>query len=211
MIQRDYWDSVAETKEFTLPFPHQQFGTLVSRDARILDVGCGYGRTLHELAQFGYTSLTGIDFSSAMIERGHRVHPELQLIVAEGDGMPFEPASFDAVILFAVITGNYRNADQDAIIGNISRILKPGGILCCNDFLLNDDQRNLERYARYADTYGTYGVFELPDGGIVRHHTPERIAEMVGGFTSLHYEETCFTTMNGNRSRGFTFIGRKKP
>ena len=209
MIQRDYWDSVAEQKEFTLPFPHQLFSFLVSRNARILDVGCGYGRTLHELSLHGYANLTGVDFSSAMVERGRRVYPDLRLMVAEGSVLPFEPASFDAVILFAVITGNSRDTDQDAIIEEISRILRPGGILCFNDFLLNDDQRNLERYARYADTYGTYGVFELPDGGIARHHTPERIAELVSGFTRLHYEETVFTTMNGNRSRGFTFIGRR--
>ncbi len=29
----------------------------------ILDVGCGYGRTLHELHENNYENLTGVDFS----------------------------------------------------------------------------------------------------------------------------------------------------
>jgi len=109
--------------------------------------------------------------------------------------------------LFAVITGNYRSEDQIKLVNNIREILKPGGIISVNDFLLNDDQRNLERYEYYREKYGVYGVFELPDGGVVRHHTKEWIMELLQGFTQLHYTETEFTTMNGNISKGFVYLG----
>jgi SAM-dependent methyltransferase len=228
MDQKDYWDKAAETKEFTLPFSFELFshwagsgrsGRIPSEQVRaqsqsdldipVLDIGCGYGRTLQELYEIGYCRLTGIDFSSRMIARGRDLFPHLDLRTASGGSLPFSDASFGAVIIFAVVTGNYRDADQDLLMAETFRVLKPGGIVYLCDFLLNHDQRNLERYARFADTYGTYGVFELPDGGIVRHHTRKRAEALVQAFTVLHFEETVFTTMNGNRSNGFTCIARK--
>ena len=53
MNQRDYWDSVSEKKEFTTPFQAEAFAKYVGKDALIVDVGCGYGRTLNELQQLG--------------------------------------------------------------------------------------------------------------------------------------------------------------
>jgi len=207
--QRGYWDKVAHEKSFTLPFDHSNFSTYMKKEDAILDIGCGYGRIVHELDQNGYTNLTGIDFSERMIQRGKQLYPDLNLLTGGGEALPFPGASFDAAILFAVITGNYRSEDQIRLIQNIWDTLKPGGIIAVNDFLLNDDQRNLDRYAYYQETYGLYGVFELPDGGVVRHHTREWIKELLRNFTQLHYAETEFTTMNGNISKGFVYLGRK--
>jgi SAM-dependent methyltransferase len=207
--QRVYWDKVAYEKSFTLPFDFSKFNEFVKKDASILDVGCGYGRVLHELDENGYTKLTGIDFSEKMIQRGKQLYPDLNLMPGVGEALPFPEASFDAVILFAVITGNYRSEDQIRLIQNIGEVLKPGGIIIVNDFLLNDDQRNLERYAYFQKRYGLYGIFELPDGGVVRHHTREWIKELLQGFTQLQYTETEFTTMNGNISKGFVYLGRQ--
>ncbi|MDR1613067.1 MAG: hypothetical protein LBT97_09845 [Planctomycetota bacterium] len=75
--------------------------------------------------------------------------------------------------------------------------------------MLNADPRNQERRRRFAPKHGTYGVFELPDDAVVRHHAPERVGEIVGRFEPLHRQRTVFATMNGNRSNGFTFVGRK--
>ena len=44
-------------------------------EKRVLDVGCGYGRTLDELYQMGYCNLIGIDFAESMINRGRRQFP----------------------------------------------------------------------------------------------------------------------------------------
>ena len=54
MEQKDYWNSVSETKQFTTPFQTNEFANHLSRNAVILDVGCGYGRTLDELYCLGY-------------------------------------------------------------------------------------------------------------------------------------------------------------
>lgn len=67
---KKYWDEVANSKEFTTPFKKEEFLNLVSMESKILDVGCGYGRTLNELYQLGYKDLIGLDFSTGMIEEG---------------------------------------------------------------------------------------------------------------------------------------------
>lgn len=206
---KDYWDSVSETKQFTTPFQADAFAQYVNTDARILDVGCGYGRTLNELYHMGHRNLTGIDFSKGMIERGKKQFPYLNLLVKEKDSIDFPDNHFDAVILFAVLTCIPSEAEQKKLIAEIRRVLKPGGILYINDFLLNTDERNISRYEKYAKEYGTYGVFELSEGAVLRHHEENYIHELTEAFEEKRFERLTFTTMNGHRSNGFFYIGEK--
>lgn len=207
MIQKDYWDSVAEKKQFTTPFQSGELCKYLNMNSRILDVGCGYGRTLDELYQMGYHNLLGIDFAEGMIQRGKRQFPYLDLRLKETSAIDLPDHSVDAVILFAVLTCIRSNEEQKDLITEIRRVLKPGGILYVNDFLLNTDERNLNKYQKFADKYQNYGVFELPEGAICRHHSEEWIRELLSGFQELRYEPLTFTTMNGNISNGFYFIG----
>lgn len=211
MEQKDYWNRAAADKEFTTPFQLDAFEKYVARDALVLDVGCGYGRTLDELYRAGWRSLIGIDFSEAMIERGRAAYPHLDLRVkrsAEKIDLPDE--SVDAVILFAVLTCIRTNDEQRRLIAEILRVLRPGGILYVNDFLLNADERNTARYEKFKDKYGAYGIFELPECAICRHHDERWIKELLHCFRELEYSCLTFTTMNGHKSNGFYFIGRVK-
>ena len=208
MEQKEYWNNVSEKKEFTTPFQAEEFTKYVGPESRILDMGCGYGRTLDELYHCGYRNLIGIDFSSGMIERGKSLFPYLDLRVKEDSRIALPDASVDAVILFAVLTCIQSNEEQLNLIQEIKRVLVPGGILYVNDFLLNNDARNLARYEQYKDTYGIYGVFELPEGAVCRHHDESWIKELLSDFAVLKYNRLTFTTMNGHQSNGFYFIGR---
>ena len=207
MRQDEYWNSVSEKKEFTTPFQSEAFSKFVSKDQVILDVGCGYGRTLNELYQNGYNKLIGIDFSSGMIERGKQQFPYLDLRVKQDESIALPDKSVDAVILFAVLTCIRKNEDQIQLLREIKRVLKPHGILYVNDFLLNTDERNLSRYEQFEEIYGTYGVFELPEGAVCRHHDERWIKQLLGDFSELEYQHLTFTTMNGHKSNGFYFIG----
>lgn len=209
MEQKTYWNSVSDTKNFTTPFQFKAFSKLVDQDAAILDVGCGYGRTLNELYQHGYHNLTGIDFSQGMIERGHKEYPYLDLRVKSDASIAFPDQSFDAVILFAVLTCIIKNEEQQNLIKEIRRVLKPDGILYVNDFLLNTDQRNLDRYEAYKDKYGTYGVFEQPEGAVLRHHSEEWIRQLLSDFHTEEFSHLTFRTMNGHTSNGFYCMSRK--
>lgn len=209
MEQKKYWNTVADKKEFTTPFHFQEFSKFVCKDAVILDVGCGYGRTLEQLYQNGYQNLIGIDFSEKMIERGRQQYPYLDLRVKSEDRIEMEAGSCDAVILFAVLTCIIKDQDQLNLLKDIERVLKPGGILYINDFLLNTDERNISRYNLYADKYQKYGVFELPEGAIVRHHDIEWVKKSTAPFEQLVLNQVVYTTMNGHSSNGYYYLGRK--
>ena len=208
--QEKYWDKAAEKKEFPTPFKIEEFEKFVSKEMNILDVGCGYGRTLNELHNRGFENLNGIDYSQGMINRGLRERPYLNLIKTDGDRIPFPDNEFDAVLLVAVLTSNTKDEEQENIISEISRVLKNGGILYLTDFLINQDKRNIERYQKYEDKYRTYGIFELPEGAVLRHHTEEHIFKLTKDFKKLLFEKTVFDTMNGHKSNGFYYIGKKK-
>lgn len=209
MEQKKYWDNVSETKTFTTPFQVKIFTQLIPKDNHILDVGCGYGRTLNELYQLGYHHLTGIDFSQGMIERGKKTFPYLNLHIKSSAIIDYPDNSFDTVILFAVLTCIKDDSKQKELISEIHRVLKPNGILYVNDFLLNTDDRNITRYQKFENKYGTYGVFELPEGAILRHHSKDWIDGLLADFQRIDYQSLTFITMNGNTSNGFYYFGRK--
>ena len=210
MDQEKYWDSVSEEKEFYTSFQIGEYKKFVPAEMRILDVGCGYGRTLNELYNCGYKKLYGVDFSGGMVEKGLKLFPNLQIQKIEKGKLPFSDNSFDSVILIAVLTCIQDDQSQKELISEIIRILKPGGIIYINDYLINTDQRNVERYEKYLGVFKNYGVFELPEGALVRHHSEEYIFKLLEGFDKLIYEPTVYTTMNGNKSNGFYYLGKNK-
>jgi ubiquinone/menaquinone biosynthesis C-methylase UbiE len=173
-------------------------------------VGCGYGRTLKELAQTGFSHCVGIDFSAAMLARCRSEAPEALLVRNDGDSLPLKSESIDAILLFAFLTCIPHGERQKALIDEARRILRPGGLLYISDLLINTDERNRKRYAEYEEKYGCYGVFELPEGVVVRHHSEEWVAEITRPFEQLKYEEFTVTTMNGNASAAFQYLGRMR-
>ena len=136
---RNYWEERSASKRFTTPLSVETLERYVAKDALILDDGCGYGRSLAELRDAGFKRLTGVDFSTALVERARREVPEAKLYVADATSLPFDDASFDAALLFGVLTCVPSDESQTRVAAEARRVLKPGGVLYVNDFLLNDD------------------------------------------------------------------------
>lgn len=208
--QRDYWNGPGTAKSFTTPFPMEPFRAHVDREARILDYGCGYGRVLAQLRDQGWNDTIGLDFSAKMVRRGRKLHPDLDMGVCAPAGVPFPAGSFDAVLLLAVLTCMGENQTQDDLAARLHGTLRPGGVIVVNDFLLNNDQRSLDRYRTGLEAHGTYGMFEIDGGAVMRHHEPGRLRSLFEAFELLFEEETAFVTMNGHPALGWTFVGRKK-
>ena len=207
--QIDYWDRVAHEKRFSHPLRLDWLEKYSARQSRILDYGCGYGRTLVELSAGGFQNLVGVDFSRAMLARARVVVPEAGLARNDGHSLPFKNECFDAVLLFAVLTCIPADGEQRVLLAEVKRVLRTGGLLYISDLLVNNDSRNRERYQRFAEAYKCYGVFELPEGVAVRHHQREWIEELTRSFRQLEYEPFTVTTMNGNTSAAFQYLGSK--
>ena len=207
--QIPYWDAAAATKTFTHPL-HLPWLHGISRQAEILDYGCGYGRTMEELEQHGFADLTGVDSSPAMINRARHLHPTMRFATLDTPpARPFPHAEFDAVLLFAVLTCIPADEAQHRLIAELNRILKPGGILYISDLLLQDDERNRRRYDGYATLDGSYGVFETDDGAVCRHHSREWLTTLLAGFETISTRTITVPTMNGHEATGIQILARK--
>lgn len=208
MTSQEYWNKVAREKTFSTPFQLDIYKKYVKKDDRILDIGCGYGRTLEELQNAGYNNLIGIDFSKEMIKLAKTKNPSIDFRPTNGSILDFPDDSIDSVILLAVLTCIPDKDNQKQLIGEVHRVLKKEGIIYINDYLLNDTNMYLERYKKYQDKY-EYGVFETSDGGVFRHHSEEYLEELFSSFKTEEVKTLKYTTMNGHTSNGIYYIGRK--
>lgn len=96
------------------------------RDGRlaILDIGCGTGAMLDELAPFG--RVTGADFAPEALAFCRTRGDKYPLARADVRRLPFADASFDVVTAMDII--EHINDDK-AASSEIFRVLKPGGRL----------------------------------------------------------------------------------
>lgn len=208
--QTRYWETVGATKNFTHPLDTAWLAT-VSRTARILDYGCGYGRTMAELSDQGFTDVAGVDISKALIERGRRARPDLDLAVIDSPPTLSHPAaSFDVVMLLAVLTCIPEDQAQDAVVAELDRVLAPGGLIHVSDLVLQPDERNRQRYTAYArSSHAPYGIFTTEDGAVCRHHHPGRLRRLFADFELIDERHIDVVTMNRRRASALQMLVRK--
>lgn len=211
-VQRSFWDGqAAERTRFTAPGPGEAFFDLVPPGCRLLDLGCGYGRTLHQLARRGYGRLNGIDFSPSMLRRAREGGVAGGLAAASASALPFRDDVFDAVLAVALFTCIPDLEAQRRVAAEVHRVLRPGGVLCASLFLLNRDARNRERYRRLARPGSRdWGLFHLEPDGLLRHHALGSLRRLFHRFRWLQAEIRNFDTMGGHSSRGLMLLACKE-
>ena len=208
--QLDYWNTEGVNKPFAHPLNLRRLSEWLSPDNLILDYGCGYGRCLGELFNAGYRNLIGFDFSPAMIAAARARFPHVTFQEVQSSTIPLPDATADAGLLFSVLTCMPTNDGQRALLRELHRVIKPGGLLYISDLWLQTDERNLVRYVRDEEKYGVYGVFELPEGVTVRHHDPKWIESLTKDFEVLALDQIDVRTMNGNPAKAFQWFGSRR-
>jgi SAM-dependent methyltransferase len=111
----------------------------LSLGSRVLELGCGNGKTLSVMIQRGW-DVTAIDLSPKAVALSRDVVKgsiTAEVMVADARSTPIKSNSFDAV--FAVhVTGHMHEPDRQEIAREVTRTLKPGGILFFCDFSTGD-------------------------------------------------------------------------
>jgi len=90
-----------------------------------LDVGCGDGGLL-KMGQPYFRSAAGCDVSEGMLRECAGLHVKQQ---DSPRRVPFDDASFDIVTVVCVYH-HVEPADRPALTADVSRVLKPQGLLC---------------------------------------------------------------------------------
>ena len=207
--QLEYWNTAGVQKPFAHPLNLRRVRQWISDEGRILDFGCGYGRTLGELFNEGYENLIGLDFSPAMIAAARTRFPDIQFEEVHSLTVPLPDASVDGVLLFSVLTCIPTDEGQRALLTELRRVLTRGGLLYISDLWTQTDERNVSRYERDERKYGIYGVFDLPEGVTVRHHDPKWIETLTSDFEMVAVDDVEVVTMNGNPAKAFQWFGLK--
>lgn len=136
----------------------------IPKNARILDAGCGNGKSSRTLIDSG-CSVVGVDFSEKAIEycREH-LGERAEFVVSDLRELPFKDASFDAVLAIHVL-GHMHEEDSSKAACEILRVLKKGGVVCGESFAPGDlrarsseDMRNGILY-RYMDEDAAASLF----------------------------------------------------
>ncbi|OBR91296.1 demethylrebeccamycin-D-glucose O-methyltransferase [Clostridium ragsdalei P11] len=114
---------------FTLTDKAVKFCKLSSKDS-IMDLGCGTGATLNYLCEKYNISAVGLDPSQKLINKGKELYKNLKFICGKGEKIPFHNAEFNGV--FAECTLSLME-NLNNVIGDVFRILKPGGWFIITD------------------------------------------------------------------------------
>ncbi|MEO0771330.1 MAG: class I SAM-dependent methyltransferase [Cyanobacteria bacterium J06649_4] len=202
-----YWDASATSKEFRHPIPKPLIEKYFPASGSILDIGCGQGRLAGYLSEMGFT-VSGADTSTAMLEQARKNVPSCEFRECRSSELTWDDNSFDVAIAVTLLTSIPFDLEQRQIMAEIKRVLKPGGCLFVSDLPLQWSTSYLERYQKGAKRYGQYGVFDIADGGVVRHHELGYFMQLLSDFTPLEMETHDVVTMNGNSAQAVRYIGK---
>jgi ubiquinone/menaquinone biosynthesis C-methylase UbiE len=199
-----YWDKTSSVPS-TLSL-NANIRAYLRPEDRVIDLGCGSGRMLAELAEDGVTGIKiGVDRNLPGLRQAlERGFPAARADLA---ALPFVAASFDAGILHAVLTTVLPRAARLAVLAEAGRV--GCRVLCIADFLQNWD---LPYYrARYeageAET-GERGSFLVREGGEVlyaaHHFTLDELSGLLdeAGFRVAFVDTPLVRTRSGNVVRG---------
>jgi len=128
-IQGSLWGACARdwatyVEQVCLPlFGAALDGARVTAGTRLLDAGCGAG-LLSVLATLRGAKVAALDAAPGMIEVARQRLPDADLRVGDLETLPFDDASFDAVI---GVNSLFYAQDMAAAMRELARVVRPGG------------------------------------------------------------------------------------
>lgn len=97
----------------------------LNRGRRILDIGCGDAKYFIKLTD-RFNDFYGVELSNVHFESAKNVFLTANYIVADGNELPFQDSSFDAIISFGAFE---HNEDIGSIFKECNRVLNKNGVL----------------------------------------------------------------------------------
>lgn len=109
---------------------------------KVMDVGCGVGGPLRNIARFSKAQITGLNNNEYQVGRAKRLAADARMgalaSYIKGDFMniPSDPNSYDAVY---AIESTCHAPDRVGVYSQIFKILKPGGVFAAYEWVTTPD------------------------------------------------------------------------
>ena len=101
----------------------------------VLEIGPGYGATTRVLARRP-GSLTVVELSEGYCKRLRQtLDDDVEIVQADATDMPFADGRFSAVVCFTMLHHVPSRELQDRLLGEVSRVLRAGGVFAGTDSL----------------------------------------------------------------------------
>ena len=131
----EYWDRAKAVSQYAVaPYLLQSERSAIDAcfpdgltGRRVLDLGCGGGRTTQVLHELG-ADVVGVDISASLIEAAQQLFPKVDFQVGNAESLRFADASFDLVIV-AKNSLDYINNKPARVraLHEVHRVLRPQG------------------------------------------------------------------------------------
>lgn len=180
------WNEIFKQRGRVYTEPHEYMPRVVRRLKKanattVLDLGCGTGRHVINLAQNGF-SVFGLDQSPEGIKASRQWLSDDKLdadlrVHDMKDRLPFDDGFFDAVISVQVVH-HAEMATTRQVVRAMTRVLIPGGYV----FVTVPKMRNQARtYEQIGEN--TFVPLDGPEKGLPHHYfTPRELREVFGAF-----------------------------
>jgi len=127
-------------------------------NTRILDYGCGDGRTVLALRGRGFLRVVGVDMSKDKLEiarssaRRHKI--DVSFVESDPQRTPFGDKCFDVILMLGSVFGRSSGSENDTtLLREARRLLSPGGTL----YLSFADR---DWFKTHSESYCVYPVKE---------------------------------------------------
>lgn len=184
-------------------FDDQRRDLMSHARGRVLELGVGTGSNLGSYPP-EVTELVGVDPHQGVLERAKRtarglkregVPYRIRLHRADGESLPYDDASFDAVVAFLTLC---TIPDPAAASSEAHRVLKPGGRMLVLEHVKAEAGSWLERWQHRLDPYWTRAAV-----GCHLDRDTERVLREAGFHGPLErYRDDRFFPFTAPRIRG---------
>ena len=195
------------------------------RDMQVLDYGCGWGRMTRLLPfYFRSDNIIGVDVDTRLIGSAQTLLPFLRHeVIASMQALAFADERFDLILANSVFSHLSARCCVFSL-GELARVLKPGGVLVISVLHAREIQR---LYAKGATRAWISGLLGEPDAALAqlerdgfiwrdtRRWDHYGIAAMTPGWIERRFAEAglvCLATRRGEHSDTHSYkVGMKTP
>ena len=191
MTSDQKWNRHYERPKARFSYPDENLVRILSKslseienkqNLSAVDIGCGSGRHLSLLSDFGIDKIIGLDYSMPSLQLSKK-HPHSLLINCDSEKLPFGDMKID----LALCWGSLHYSDKISFgmkMSEIFRILKKDG------FLLGTLRSNRDTYMRIGkEVSDNVWVTDLDDikGSVVSFYDEKELCDALNRFSSFEY------------------------